>query len=185
MVIAVASAVATAGPVLPRASVTEAALRRGCKVPSEQSLTSTFTAFDAVAAAGAKTHPVAVPAFSKSAATMFEVGSLKVAAKVIAATFVLAVVAEVRVTVGPVLSTVRLAATRLAVGDAVPTRSVTEPEANVRTTVPELQPETVTTTAVSAAGLAVAGAKTQPVAVPAFVKSLAARPLTASLKVRL
>jgi hypothetical protein len=116
---------------------------------------------------------------------MFEVGSLNVAATVIAAVFVLAVVAEVRVTVGPVLSTVRLAATRLAVGDAVPTRSVTEPEANVSTTVPELQPETVTTTAVSAAGLAVAGAKTQPVAVPAFVKSLEVRPLTASLKVRL
>jgi hypothetical protein len=116
---------------------------------------------------------------------MFEVGSLKVATTIISVLFVLAVVAEVRVTVGPDLSTVRLAATKLAAGEAVPTRSFTEPEANVRTTVPELQPETVTTTAVLPDGLAVAGAKTQPVAVPALVKSLAVRPVTASLKVRL
>ena len=89
------------------------------------------------------------------------------------------------VAAGAGLSMVRLEATRLAAGEALPTRSFTEAEANVRTRVPEVHAETVTTTTVLAAGLAVAGAKTQPVAVPALVKSLAVRPVTDSLKVRL
>jgi hypothetical protein len=180
---------AVAGPVLFTASVTLPALRRGISVPSEQLVTVMVRLVLAaiVAAAGVNTQPVAVPAFSKSAAAIPEVASLNLVVK---ATFVAevcapATVVAISVTAGPAISRVIEVATRLLAGPGIPTRSFTLPAARVNTTVPEEQPVTVTATAVAAVAVALAGLNTQPVAVPVFVKSAAARPVTPSLKVRL
>ena len=66
-VMVVVAAVADAGPMLPTASATCAAFRRGMMVPDEQ-LATVMVRLVPVAALGEKEQPVAVPVFSKSPA---------------------------------------------------------------------------------------------------------------------
>lgn len=66
------------GPVLDAASRTEFAPSRAMTVPSEPHTTETVTEFDAVEAAGAAVHPVAVPPKEKSPDAIPDTASLKV-----------------------------------------------------------------------------------------------------------
>lgn len=72
MVIVAVASVALEGPVLPAVSVAPLIANRGISVPPEHEVTLTVKVVAEVEV-GAKTHPVALPAFEKSPATTLEV----------------------------------------------------------------------------------------------------------------
>ena len=167
------------GAVFPAASETPSAARRGMRVPLPQPVTTMLIEVPE-AVEGANEQPVAVPALVKSPAATPTTVSLKVIGKVIEVEFVGEVGVAPQVTVGAVRSTVIELPSEITAGPLFPAVSVTELAAIRGWTVPAPQP---LTTRLIEVPVAAEGVKTHPTAEPTFVKSLAAMPETASLKV--
>ena len=170
---------AVEGAVLPAASETPSAARRGISVPVPHPVTTMLIEVP-VEAEGANEQPVAVPALVKSPAATPTTVSLKVIGKVIEVEFVGEVGVAPHVTVGAVRSTVTEPPVEIAAGPLFPAVSVTALAASLGWTVPAPQPLTSRLIEVP---VAAEGVKTHPAAEPTLVKSLAAIPETVSLKV--
>lgn len=170
---------ADGGAVFPAESATPPEASLGMTVPAEHPVTTTLidVPLDAL---GVKTQPVAVPALVKSPVAM----PVTVSEKEMPQVFVVALVGVGGVTphvaTGTVRSIVTVPASWALAGAALPAASVTEPAAIRGIIVPSEHPVTTTFTEVP---LAADGAKVQPVAVPALLKSPAAIPDAVSLKV--
>lgn len=173
------------GPEFRASSVTEPAASASTTVPSEHDDAVTVKVVPGWEPDRPSVQPVAVPVTERSPTARPMTGSLKVRVEVTTDAFVKGDAGRDHVAAGPpgTPSTPTDEASVFAAGPVLPAASVTDPASRRGDSVPVEQPVTVMFRGDPPDAEVAAGAKTQPVDVPAFAKSPAAMPLTFSLNV--
>ena len=171
------------GPAVPLRSVTDWAVNRACTLPSPQPVAVTVKVVPGWAPVTENVQPLAVPPFVRSPPVSPVICSLNDSPNVWVVPLVGLVEADVHdATGGPSTGStaVEVAAVTFAAGPAFPASSAMVPASRRAWTVPG---EQLLTAMVRTVPELADGVNVHPVEVPAFVKSSATTPLTASLKV--